>query len=95
VTRDEKHYWFRPKAYGYGAEPLNWKGWAATLIYVAVVLSFTVPLMILPALSAAERASGDVAIWLALMVVATLAFVWLCWVKTDGEWRWRWGRREQ
>jgi len=86
-----KHYWFRPKTHGYGAEPLNWKGWVAVLVYVAVVLSFTVPLMILPALSGAERASGDATIWLALMVVVTLAFVWLCWVKTDGAWRWRWG----
>ena len=86
-----KHYWFRPKTYGYGAEPLNWKGWVAVLVYVAVVFSFTVPLMILPALSGSERASGDAPIWLALMVVVTLAFVWLCWVKTDGTWRWRWG----
>jgi len=53
-----KHYWFRPKTYGYGAEPLNWKGWVAVLVYVAVVLSFTVPLMILPALSGQNARAG-------------------------------------
>ena len=90
----EKHYWFRPKRYGYGAEPLNWKGWMAVVIYVAVVMSFTVPLMILPALNEPNCAGGDVTIWLTLMVVVTLAFVWLCWVKTDGQWRWRWGQSE-
>jgi len=94
VTQAEKHHWFRPKTYGYGAEPLNWKGWMAVLVYVAVVMSFTAPLMVFPTLSRAERTGGDVAIWLALMVVVTMAFVWLCWVKTDGEWRWRWGRGE-
>ncbi len=94
MTHAEKHYWFRPKRYGYGVQPLNWKGWMAVVVYVAVVMSFTVPLMILPTLSEPERAGGDVAIWLALMVAVTLAFAWLCWVKTDGQWRWRWGQSE-
>jgi hypothetical protein len=80
--------------YGYGAQPLNWKGWTAVLVYVAVVMSFTVPLMILPTLSEPERAGGDGAIWLVLMVVATLTFFRLCWVKTDGSWCWRWGQSE-
>jgi NADH:ubiquinone oxidoreductase subunit 6 (subunit J) len=80
--------------YGYGAQPLNWKGWTAVLVYVAVVMSFTVPLMILPTLSEPERAGGDVAIWLVLMVVVTLTFVRLCWVKTEGQWCWRWGQSE-
>jgi len=80
--------------YGYGAQPLNWKGWTAVLVYVAVVMSFTVLLMILPTLNEPERAGGDVAIWLVLMVVVTLTFVRLCWVKTDGQWCWRWGQSE-
>ncbi len=94
MTQAEKRYWFRPKMYGYGAQPLNWKGWMAVLVYVAVVMSFTVPLTFLPTLSEPERAGGDVAIWLVLMVVVTLTFVGLCWVKTDGQWRWRWGQSE-
>ena len=56
----------------------------AVLVYVAVVMSFTVPLMILPTLREPERARDDVAIWLVLMVVATVTFFRLCWVKTDG-----------
>ena len=56
----------------------------AVLVYVAVVMSFTVPLMILPTLSEPGRAGDDVAIWLVLMVVTTLTFFRLCWVKTDG-----------
>ena len=80
--------------YGYGTQPLNWKGWMSVLVYVAVVMSFTVPLMILPTLSEPERTGGDVAIWLVLMVVVTLTFVRLCWVKTEGQWCWRWGQSE-
>jgi len=80
--------------YGYDTQPLNWKGWMSVLVYVAVVMLFTVPLMILPTLSEPERAGGGVAIWLVLMVVVTLTFVRLCWVKTDGQWRWRWGQSE-
>ncbi len=25
--------WFRPKSYGYGATPANWRGWAATAAF--------------------------------------------------------------
>ena len=27
-------YWFRPKRYGHGASPANWKGWAAIAGYM-------------------------------------------------------------
>ncbi|MHA1179342.1 MAG: hypothetical protein ACTSSR_01285 [Alphaproteobacteria bacterium] len=56
----------------------------AELVYVAVVMPFTVPLTILPTLSEPERAGRGVPIWLGLMVVVTLTFFRLCWVKTDG-----------
>jgi hypothetical protein len=80
--------------YGYDTQPLNWKGWMSVLVCVAVVMPFTVPLTILPTWSEPERAGGDVAIWLVLMVVATLTFFRLCWVKTDGSWCWRWGQSQ-
>jgi len=31
-------YWFRPKTYGYGATPVNWKGWASSLVAVVALL---------------------------------------------------------
>ena len=42
-------YWFKPHAYGYGATPTNWKGWAAVLGYVAVILALALSLAALPA----------------------------------------------
>ena len=80
-------YWFRPKRYGYGAEPANWRGWLATGVYLAVVLAIAWFGMIAPALQ------GQVAsalAWVALIAL-TAAFLWLCRAKCEGVWRWRWG----
>jgi uncharacterized membrane protein len=87
-------FWFRPKRYGYGAEPANWKGWLATGAYLAVVAALTWPLMIQPALDGATLPVAEIAVWAASMVVLTLAFMWLCRIKSDGVWRWRWGTRD-
>lgn len=81
-------HWFRPKRYGYGAEPANWRGWVATVIYLAIALAIAWAGMIAPALEGREQTT--ILPWIALFGV-TLAFIWLCRVKSDGEWRWRWG----
>lgn len=72
-------YWFRPKMFGWGAVPVTWQGWAATLAFVAVAAAI------------AYLAEHRSEIWLLLLAPIVLAFIWLCWAKTDGEWRWRWG----
>ncbi len=72
-------YWFAPKAYGYGAVPATWQGLMATAGFVLIAGLIT---------SIAQHRS---AVWLALFVPLILAFIWLCWAKTDGDWRWRWG----
>lgn len=89
-----KDFWFRPKRQGYGAEPSNWKGWVAVLGYIAVVGAITWPRMIEPALDGVELTVSDVAVWAAMITAATLAFIWLCWAKTEGDWRWPWGQRD-
>lgn len=72
-------YWFRPKLFGWGAVPVTWQGWLATLGLVALSLPI------------AWLAAGTNMAWIALIVPLIIGFVWLCWAKTDGEWRWRWG----
>lgn len=72
-------YWFKPKAFGYGATPVTWQGWAVMALYVALVLAivhFAVPNHI-P--------------FLCLLAPVTLALLWVTWVKTEGGMRWRWG----
>ncbi|MBO9713061.1 hypothetical protein [Sphingomonas sp.] len=72
-------YWFRPKLFGWGAVPVTWQGWASVAAMVALAW---------PIGRLAEARGPQ---WLALLVPLLLAFAWLCWAKTDGEWRWRWG----
>ncbi len=37
--------WFKPKTYGYGATPSNWRGWAATGVFVIVVMALSLVLL--------------------------------------------------
>ena len=79
-------YWFKPREYGYGATPVSWQGWAITIATMVVVVMSSV---VVPALA-------DGAAWaLSAIVIDALAIAALIIVsrrKTDGEWRWRWGR---
>lgn len=73
-------YWFRPKLFGWGAVPVTWQGWAATL------------LLILLALPVAYLGETRHVAYMVLIVPLIIGYVWLCWTRTDGEWRWRWGQ---
>ncbi len=71
--------WFAPKRFGFGATPVTWEGWCATLGFAA--------LMILDA----TAVRGPVR-WV-LFAVLTVAFVILAFMKSSAGWRWRWGDR--
>ena len=79
-------YWVRPRKYGYGATPKTWQGGALIAAYrvalglLAVWLRQETP----PSLN-------RVMIYAASAVGLTIALVWICRIKTDGVWRWRWG----
>lgn len=73
--------WFKPKLYGLGAFPATWQGWALTLVYVGVM----------GGLGVMQDGAPD-ALWWAIVSIATLVFVVIAWRKTEGGWRWRWGR---
>jgi cell division protein FtsW (lipid II flippase) len=85
-------HWLKPKSYGYGAAPSNWKGWAATGVFVIVVMALSLLL-----LGMEPKPGTDVSFWQiaagALMVAGlTVGFIWLSRAKTDGHWAWRWGK---
>lgn len=82
-------FWFKPKTWGYGAYPTNWKGWALTLGFVVVVNLLSLPLMVLPALHNIALTPAQIVCWAVLTAAITVGFIWLCRVKTDGEWKWR------
>ncbi|GAB1582000.1 hypothetical protein [Phyllobacterium phragmitis] len=73
--------WFKPKRYGYGATPSNWKGWAFTGAFVAIAMLMVAALIAL-------QAPG----WLVVLAILALtaAIIPFTKAKTDGAWRWRW-----
>ena len=77
-------YWFRPKRYGWGATPTNWKGWLATEVFVVLVLTVNLEL-------AREMPLVNYGIFAVLLAL----FAWFVWKKTEGTWRWRWGPDEK
>ena len=78
--RPQPGYWFRPKRFGFGAVPVTWQGWTATGLMLALAALIG---------NLAEH-RGTAYVMLLAPVLA--GFLWLCWTKTDGAWRWRWGR---
>ena len=91
MTQSDNRYWFKPRRYGYGARPTNWKGWAAALAYLLAILML---FWLFPAPNAQTATVAYIGLWVCAVALVTLPFVWLARVKTKGEWRWRWGERE-
>ena len=71
-------YWFAQKRFGYGAVPVTWQGWLATLVYLAFV-----------ALLGWRMPTG--ALKFATIVPLSIVYIYFIWTKTDGGFRWRWG----
>ncbi len=86
-------YWFKPHAYGYGATPASWKGWAAVVGYVAAVVALGLSLAAWPADLPAGPAAWQVAMSIIMIAALTLGFIRLCRLKTHGQWAWRWGKQ--
>jgi len=84
--------WFKPKRYGYGATPCNWKGWAATFVFVLVVLATSLVIFRWQLNGATQPSFSRIAVWLLSLCVLCGGFTLLTWAKTDGQWRWRWGK---
>jgi hypothetical protein len=80
-------YWFRPKRYGYGATPVTWQGWVTTLAVPAMVA-----LSIVAMHKFVDRSDAWAwLVWAAFVVALVIWFVRFVRVRTDGDWRWRWG----
>lgn len=74
-------YWFKPRRYGLGASPTTWEGWLSVVAFVVVEVL----------ISRAFPPDHRQIAFLGATISAMIMFVWLCWIKTDGDWRWRWG----
>ena len=81
----DKGSWFAPKRYGYGTGwPVKWQGWALILSYLGTLAGIA-------QLANLPQASAKTIVF-ALFLASTAAFVLIARNRTDGGWRWRWGK---
>jgi hypothetical protein len=74
--------WFAPKRFGLGAGmPIAWQGWVLLASYLGVT----------GGLVAMLGDSTPPPLWWVGLGTPTLVFIIICWKKTDGGWKWRWG----
>ena len=83
-------YWFRPKRYGYGATPITWEGWLLVLGFAALM---AVSVVVMNRFAGVASPAGWL-IWAAVVAAGVLWLVQFSRRRTDGEWRWRWGRED-
>ena len=80
-------YWFKPRGYGYGATPVTWESWLATLACVVLLIGSIVAMDLL----AGRSNFAAWMVWAAAVAGIVFCFVRVSRRRTDGEWRWRWG----
>jgi hypothetical protein len=81
-------YWFKPKRYGYGATPVTWEGWAFTGLVVALIVGSGWLLL-------GTGRTPDwtmLLVWWAVVAVVLATSLVVSKSRTEGSWRWRWGR---
>lgn len=83
-------YWFKPKTYGIGITPANWKGWAAIGALGLVIVILAAVMILPPTLRGVEPSPTRVILFIALETLAIVAFLFISKSKTDGPWRWSW-----
>lgn len=66
--------------------------WLVLMVLVGVVAMLTWRYLALPASLGETPSIFEVFGWLFWMVVLAVAAIWVCWVKTNAGWRWRWDR---
>ncbi len=73
--------WFRAKSYGYGSGlPITWQGWLFMAVHLAVIAGVALAVHNQP-----------VAMTLLATAVALAPFP-IYRARTEGGWRWRWGK---
>ena len=74
-------YWFKPKKYGLGAQPSSWEGWVLTVGFIGWMVVMSQRYL--------PHSKSDFYWAFGLSIIAFIYFVKK---KTEGEWKWRWGK---
>lgn len=76
--------WFKRKTYGWGWTPANWKGWAATAVYILALIGY-------PFFSRYGLYQFSDVVFLILVIVLTAVFIFIAYKKGEKP-EWRWGK---
>lgn len=77
-------YWFKPKAFGYGATPTTWEGWVVVAVFIVYLLSISMLIT-----------EGNVGNYFLYFVVGIVALIIISKKRTDGEWKWNFGIKKR
>lgn len=83
-----ERYWFRPKSFDYGANPITWEGWAVTFGSAIVTLGAVLTIVFAQAQHWPDRRPLQGAC-LVEFVAALIVTIVISRYKTDGHWHWR------
>jgi len=73
--------WFRVKRYGFGAGvPCSWQGWALLGAFTTLIIASALLNEARPLLH------------FGVVLASTAIVIVVSWRKSDGAWKWRWGR---
>ena len=75
MTESQQSYWFKPKRFGYGATPTNWKGWAVSFAYLLAII---VLFFAFPAPNAQIASGMGFALWLCAVAHAAVRLALAC-----------------
>jgi hypothetical protein len=80
MSGEGQKYWFPAKRFGWGwGFPTVWQGWVVLITYLALVVG-GVPVV--------QGTIGNL-VYVLYLVVLTIAFIAICWVKGEPRWRGR------
>ncbi len=85
--QEKKFYWFKRRLYGYGWMPVSWQGWAATIIWITLIV-------VVNLFWPSSKSSGfldfeSIRYWL-ILILSTLIFSTITLLKGPKP-KWRWG----
>jgi len=76
MASDKRKPWFRVKRYGYGVGlPIAWEGWLVLVLFLTATVSASALI--------SSMAS------LVVLLLLTPAVIYIAYLRSDGEWRWR------
>jgi len=80
-------YWFEPKSYGYGAQPITWEGWAVVIAFVGYLIYISTLIT--------SNEGGNINTYLLYLLIGIIVLIYVSKTRTEEDWEWRWGKKKK